>query len=509
MSKTMSQIKLPDLSHYWVPFTANRQFKSMPRLFKAAKGHYFTTMDDRQVLDGTAGLWCTPAGHARPEIAEAVGKQLLTLDYAPAFQSSHPLAFEAATRLAEYMPAGLDRIFFTGSGSESADTALKIALAYHRVCGNPLRNKLIGRERGYHGVNFGGISVGGIAGNRKAFGNSLSGVDHIRHPLDIAKNAFTKGIPEDGGIALANEFEARILTLHDPSTVAALIVEPVQGSAGVLVPPAGYLKRLREICTKHGILLIFDEVITGFGRLGTHFGADYFDVSPDILLCAKGLTNGVVPMGAVAVKREIYDAFMEKSPAGAIELPHGYTYSAIPIACAASIATLDIFAKEKLEPRAASLSAHFEAAAHSLKGLPMVRDIRNIGLVAGIEFEQFIDKSGAAKMGAFSMAVYLKCYELGLHVRFTGDIIAISPPLTIEKHEIDRIFNTLADAITFVASQGEKGLDQAQYLKNEQAWAAASLLEHQGMIEHAALKDLGHHHLERKLEHLNKLEHLA
>jgi beta-alanine--pyruvate transaminase len=469
----MSQVKLPDLSHYWVPFTANRQFKAMPRLFKAAKGNYFTAMDDRQVLDGTAGLWCTPAGHARLEISEAVGKQLLTLDYAPAFQSSHPLAFEAATRLAEYMPAGLDRIFFTNSGSESADTALKIALAYHRVCGNPLRNKLIGRERGYHGVNFGGISVGGIAGNRKAFGNALNGVDHIRHPLDIAKNAFTRGIPEDGGVALANEFEARILTLHDPSTIAALIVEPIQGSAGVLIPPTGYLKRLREICDKHGILLIFDEVITGFGRLGTKWGADYFDVIPDIITCAKGLTNGVVPMGAVAVKREIYDAFMEKSPAGAIELPHGYTYSAIPIACAAAITTLDIFVTEKLEDRAASLSAYFEQAAHSLKGLPMVRDIRNLGLVAGIEFEP---DHNLGKPGAVAFAVYLKCYELGLHVRYTGDIIAISPPLTIEKHEIDRIFNTLADAIKHVASLGEKGLEPNQYLKDEQEWALYALL---------------------------------
>lgn len=459
----MSPIKLPDLSHYWVPFTANRQFKAMPRLFKAAKGNYYTSIDDRQILDGTAGLWCVPAGHAREEIAVAVGEQLRTLDYAPAFQTSHPLAFEAATRLAEYMPAGLDRIFFTNSGSESADTALKIALAYHRVCGNPLRNKLIGRERGYHGVNFGGISVGGIAGNRKAFGNALSGVDHIRHPLDIANNAFTIGVPEDGGIALANEFEARILTLHDPSTIAALIIEPVQGSAGVLIPPKGYLKRIREICDKYGILLIFDEVITGFGRLGTKLGADYFDVIPDILTGAKGLTNGVVPMGAVAVKREIYDAFMDKSPAGAIELPHGYTYSAIPIACAAAITTLDIFATEKLENRAAGLSNYFEQAAHSLKGLPMVRDIRNIGLIAGIEFE--------AKAGASAFAVYLKCYELGLHVRYTGDIIAISPPLTIEKHEIDRIFNTLADAIKYVASQGEAGLNANNYLKNEQQWA--------------------------------------
>jgi beta-alanine--pyruvate transaminase len=460
-------INLPNMSNYWVPFTANRQFKSMPRLFKAAKGNYYTSIDDRQILDGTAGLWCVPAGHGRSDIATAVGNQLLTLDYAPAFQSSHPLAFEAAERLAAYMPTGLDRIFFTNSGSESADTALKIVLAYHRVCGNPLRNKLIGRERGYHGVNFGGIAVGGIAGNRRSFGNGLAGVDHIRHPLDIVKNAFTKGVPADGGIALANEFEQRIMTLHDPATIAALIVEPMQGSAGVIVPPVGYLKRLREICTKHGILLIFDEVITGFGRLGTKFGADYFDVIPDIITCAKGLTNGVVPMGAVAVKREIYDAFMEKSAADTIELPHGYTYSAIPIACAAAIATLDIFTSEKLEDRAASLSAHFESAAHSLKGLPMVKDIRNIGLVAGIEFEAI-----AGKPGAMAFATYLKCYEMAVHVRFTGDIIAISPPLTIEKNEIDHIFNTLADAIISIAAAGEAGLTFNNYLKNEQQWAS-------------------------------------
>ena len=487
-----SNTPLPDMSHYWVPFTANRQFKTMPRLIKAAKGNYFTTVDNRQLLDGTADLWCTPLGHGREEIAHAVGEQLLTLDYAPAFQSSHPLAFEAASKLANYMPAGLDRIFFTCSGSESADTALKIALGYHRVCGNPLRNKLIGRERGYHGVNFGGISVGGIAGNRKVFGNGLAGVDHIRHPLDIAKNAFTKGLPVEGGIALANEFEARLLTLHDPSTVAALIVEPVQGSAGVLIPPVGYLKRLREICTKYGILLIFDEVITGFGRLGTKFGANYFDITPDILLCAKGLTNGAVPMGAVAIKREIYDAFMEKSPVGAIELPHGYTYSAIPIACAAALATLDIFAHEQLENRAGELSNYFEAAAHSLKGLPMVRDIRNLGLMAGIEFDPSYNKDGSARVGAFAFAVCLKCYELGLHVRFTGDIIAISPPLTIEKHEIDRIFNTLNDAIKYVANLGDAGLQANNYLVNEQAWAA------QQAMEHAALLDLGHN--QHKLE---------
>lgn len=459
--------RLPNLDHYWLPFTANRQFKSMPRLFKAAKGNYYTTIDDRLLLDGTAGLWCVAGGHGREEIASAVAHQLRTLDYAPAFQNSHPLAFEAAERLAHFLPQGLDRIFFTGSGSESADTALKIALAYHRITGNPLRSKLIGRERGYHGVNFGGVAVGGIAGNRKAFGNGLAGVDHIRHTLDISRNAFTRGIPQDGGIALANEFEQRITTLHDPATIAALIVEPMQGSAGVVLPPAGYLKRLREICDKYGILLIFDEVITGFGRLGTRFAADYFGVIPDILTCAKGLTNGAVPMGAVAVKRPIHDAFMRHSPANAIELPHGYTYTAHPIACAAAIAMLDIFETEKLEQRAASLSEHFEQAAHSLKGIPYIKDIRNLGLVAGIELEPTPDRPGAR-----AFATYLKCYEMGVLVRYTGDIIAISPPLTIEKHEIDRIFSCIAEALTALAAAGDEALAPERYLKNEQQWAA-------------------------------------
>jgi len=474
---------LPNLDHYWLPFTANRQFKSMPRLFKAAKGNYYTSIDDRTLLDATAGLWCVAAGHGREEIASAVAQQLRTLDYAPAFQCSHPLAFEAAEKLAHYLPAGLDRVFFTGSGSESADTALKIALAYHRINGNPLRNKLIGRERGYHGVNFGGISVGGIAGNRKAFGNGLAGVDHLRHTLDVSRNAFTRGVPQDGGIALANEFEQRITTLHDPSTIAALIVEPMQGSAGVVLPPAGYLKRLREICDQYGILLIFDEVITGFGRLGTKFGADYFGVTPDILTCAKGLTNGAVPMGAVAVKREIHDAFMAMSPANAIELPHGYTYTAHPIACAAAIAMLDIFAAEKLEDRAAGLSSHFEQAAHALKGIPFVRDIRNIGLVAGIELEPTPGKPGAR-----AFATYLKCYEMGVHVRFTGDIIAISPPLTIEKNEIDRIFSCIAEALTALAAEGEPALEPTRYLKNEQAWALhqQEIAQQQSTLEQTA-----------------------
>ncbi len=470
---------LPNLQHYWLPFTANRQFKSMPRLFKAAKGNYYTTIDDRTLLDATAGLWCVAAGHGREEIASAAAHQLRTLDYAPAFQCSHPLAFEAAEKLADYMPKGLDRIFFTGSGSESVDTALKIALAYHRITGNPMRNKLIGRERGYHGVNFGGVSVGGIAGNRKAFGNGLAGVDHLRHTLDISRNAFTRGVPQDGGIALANEFEQRITTLHDPSTIAALIVEPMQGSAGVVLPPAGYLQRLREICDKYGILLIFDEVITGFGRLGTKFGVDYFGVMPDILTCAKGLTNGAIPMGAVAVKTEIHDAFMANSAPNAIELPHGYTYTAHPVACAAAVAMLDIFNSEKLEERAGSLSSHFEQAAHSLKGLPFVKDIRNIGLVAGIELEPTPEKPGAR-----AFATYLKCYEMGVHVRFTGDVIAISPPLTIEKNEIDRIFSTIAEALTSLAKEGDAGLDISQYLKNEQQWAAHQLeIQQQANLE--------------------------
>jgi beta-alanine--pyruvate transaminase len=471
---------LPNLDHYWLPFTANRQFKSMPRLFKAAKGNYYTSIDDRTLLDATAGLWCTAAGHCREEIADAVSHQMRTLDYAPAFQSSHPLAFEAAEKLANYLPAGLDRIFFTNSGSESVDTALKIALAYHRVTGNPLRNKLIGRERGYHGVNFGGLAVGGIAGNRKAFGNGLAGVDHIRHTLDIGRNAFTRGVPQDGGIALADEFEQRITTLHDPSTIAALIVEPMQGSAGVVLPPAGYLKRLREICDKYGILLIFDEVITGFGRLGTRFGVDYFGVMPDILTCAKGLTNGAIPMGAVAVKRDIYDAFMVNSPAGAIELPHGYTYTAHPVACAAAIAMLDIFENEKLDERAGDLSGHFEMAAHALKGVPFVKDIRNIGLVAGIELEP-----APGKPGARAFATYLKCYEMGVHVRFTGEIIAISPPLTLDKAEIDRIFATIAEALSTLAREGDAGLDPTRYLKNEQQWAAHQQEIHQ---QHAILE---------------------
>lgn len=437
---------LPNLDHYWLPFTANRQFKSMPRLFKAAKGNYYTTIDDRTLLDGTAGLWCVAAGHGREEIASTVAHQLRTLDYAPAFQNSHPLAFEAAERLAQYMPPGLDRIFFTGSGSESADTALKIALAYHRVTGNPLRNKLIGRERGYHGVNFGGLAVGGIAGNRKAFGNGLTGVDHIRHTLDIGQNAFTRGLPQDGGVAMANEFEQRITTLHDPATIAALIVEPMQGSAGVVLPPVGYLKRLREICDKHGILLNFDEVITSFGRVGKAFAAERFGVKPDIITCAKGLTNGCVPMGAVLVSDRIHQAFAQ-GPDNAIDLFHGYTYSGHPLACAAALATLDTYEEEGLFDKAIELEEYWQEGLHSLKGLPHVIDIRNYGLIGAIELAP---REGAP--GARAYDVFTRAFHDGdLLIRVTGDVIALSPPLIIGKQHIDRIFQILADAIRTAA----------------------------------------------------------
>ncbi|HAY94246.1 aminotransferase class III-fold pyridoxal phosphate-dependent enzyme, partial [Shewanella sp.] len=315
-----------DTSHYWMPFTANRQFKARPRLMKAAAGMYYTSEDGRQILDGTAGLWCVNAGHAHPKITEQIIAQAQTLDFAPPFQMGHAKAFEAATALAHMAPEGLNRVFFCNSGSEAVDTALKMALAYHRMRGDGLRTKLIGRERGYHGVGFGGIAVGGIAGNRKHFGPSLSAVDHLRHPLDISRNAFSKGLPLHGA-ELADEFEQRLLALHDPATVAALIVEPVQGSTGVIIPPKGYLEKLRSICDKYGILLIFDEVISGFGRLGSAFAADYFGVIPDLICCAKGLTNAAVPMGAVIAKQSIHDVFMQSAPENGIEFYHGYTYS--------------------------------------------------------------------------------------------------------------------------------------------------------------------------------------
>ena len=431
-----------DLSAFWMPFTANRQFKQAPRMLVSAKDMHYTTEDGRKLLDGTAGLWCVNAGHCRPKITEAIRQQAGELDYAPAFQMGHPIVFEFANRLVDVAPVGLDHVFFTNSGSESVETALKIALAYHRVRGDGSRTRLIGRERGYHGVNFGGISVGGIVNNRKMFGTLLSGVDHLPHTHMLDKNAFSRGEPEHG-VELADELE-RIVALHDASTIAAVIVEPVAGSAGVLIPPKGYLKRLREICDKHGILLIFDEVITGFGRLGTPFAADYFGVVPDIMTTAKGVTNGVIPMGAVFVKKEIHDAFMT-GPEHMIEFFHGYTYSGNPIACAAGLATLETYKEEGLLTRGEELGQYWEDALHSLKDAPHVIDIRNIGLVGAIELEPI---PGEPTKRAFS--AFLKAFERGLLMRTTGDIIALSPPLIITKGQIDEIVDHVRDALNLI-----------------------------------------------------------
>jgi beta-alanine--pyruvate transaminase len=396
---------------------------------------YYKDVDGNAVLDGTAGLWCVPCGHAQPKIVAAVTEMVGQLDFAPTFQMGHPAAFDLAERLMDYTNHKFGHVFYTNSGSEAVDTALKIALAYHKARGEGGRTRLIGRERGYHGVGFGGLSVGGIGPNRKAFGPLLPGVDHLPHTHNLARNAFTRGEP-DFGVELADELE-RIVALHDPSTIAAVIVEPVSGSTGVLVPPKGYLKRLREICTKHGILLIFDEVITGFGRLTTPFAVDYFDVEPDLMTTAKGLTNGVVPMGAVFSKKFIHDAFMD-APAG-IELFHGYTYSGHPLACAASLATLDVFEEQGVLENAKGLQPYWEDAVHSLRGLPHVVDIRTIGLVAGIELESIPGKPGARAFAAFKQA-----FADGILIRTTGDIIALSPPLVLEKKHIDELFGKLA-----------------------------------------------------------------
>ncbi len=435
----MDPLSRQALDAFWMPFTANRQFKANPRLLARADGMYYWSHDGRRILDAVAGLWCVNAGHNRREINDAVARQLATLDYAPTFQMGHPLAFEFAERLVEITPAGLDHVFFANSGSEAVDTALKIALAYHRVRGEASRQRLIGREKGYHGVGFGGISVGGIVNNRKFFGSLLPGVDHLRHTLDHEHNAFSRGLPE-WGAHLADDLE-RLVALHDASTIAAVIVEPVQGSAGVILPPKGYLERLRDICDRHGILLIFDEVITGFGRLGAPFGAQFFDVMPDMITSAKGLTNGAIPMGAVFITKQIYDAFMQ-GPENAIELFHGYTYSAHPVACAAGLATLDIYLREELLTRARLLSDEWERAVHSLRGVPHVIDIRNIGLIGAIELEPRPNAPGAR-----AYETLVKCYERGLLVRVTGDTIALSPPLIIERDQIETIVATLGEVL--------------------------------------------------------------
>ena len=428
---------------YWMPFTANRQFKKAPRLFSSAEGMYYTSVDGRKVIDGSAGLWCVNAGHGRKQIAAAVERQLMTLDFAPSFQMGHPLAFDFAERLAEIAPKGLDRIFFTNSGSESVDTALKIALAYHRATGQSSRTRLIGRERGYHGVGFGGMSVGGMVANRRAFATHLPGVDHIRHTHDLARNAFAKDLPAYGA-ELADDLD-RLVALHGAETIAAVIVEPVPGSTAVLPPPQGYLQRLREICDRHGILLIFDEVITGFGRLGTPFAVEHFGVTPDLMTTAKGITNGTVPCGAVFASRKVHDGLMT-GPESQIELFHGYTYSAHPVACAAGLATLDIYKDEGLLTRGASIAGYWRDTLHQLRGLPNVIDIRNCGLMGAIELSP---RNGL--VGARGYEVMVDCFNRGLYLRMSGDSFAMSPPLIVERSHIDEMVSILGDAIKSVA----------------------------------------------------------
>jgi beta-alanine--pyruvate transaminase len=432
---------LPSLenSAFFMPFSMNRHFKKAPRLLARAEGIHYYTPEGRKLIDGISGLWCVNAGHCREKIVSAVQKQVAELDFAPTFQMGHPLAFEFADKLASLAPGDLKRIFFTNSGSESVDTALKLALAYHRARGEGHRVRLIGRERGYHGVNFGGTAVGGMVGNRKIFGALVAGVDHIRHTHDPEKNAFSRGQPKHGA-ELADDLE-RLCALHDPSTIAAVIVEPVACSGGVLVPPVGYLERLRAICDRHGILLIFDEVITGWGRLGKTFGTQHFNVMPDLITTAKGITNGTVPMGAVFMREQLYQAFMT-GPEKAIEMPHGYTYSSHPLACAAGLATMQVYEEEGLFTRAAELSSYWEEQAHALKGLPNVIDIRNIGLIAAIELAP---RAGAP--GARALDAHIKAFERGAYIRVAADIIALAPPLIIAKSDIDRLFDIVRDVL--------------------------------------------------------------
>lgn len=430
----------PNMAHFWMPFTANKQFKANPRLLVSAQGMYYTDIDGNEVLDATAGLWCCNAGHGRAEISAAVSKQISQMDYAPSFQMGHPLAFELAHKLSQLSPDGLDHVFFTNSGSESVDTALKMALCYHRGNGQASRTRFIGRELGYHGVGFGGISVGGISNNRKTFSQQLlPGVDHLPHTLDIANNAFSYGLPPYG-VDKAEVLE-QLITLHGAENIAAVIVEPMSGSAGVILPPQGYLKRLREITQKHGILLIFDEVITGFGRVGAAFASERWQVTPDIITTAKAINNGTIPMGAVFVSNSIHDTCMN-GPQALIEFFHGYTYSGHPVAAASALATLSIYENEQLFERAKHLEDYFQQAVHSLKGLPNIIDIRNTGLVAGIQFAP--SDKGVGKRG---YDIFDHCFRHGTLVRATADIIALSPPLIVEKSHIDDMVNRLADAI--------------------------------------------------------------
>ncbi|GGO76625.1 beta alanine--pyruvate aminotransferase [Marinobacterium nitratireducens] len=427
------------LDAYWMPYTANRQFKRDPRMIVGAEGCYYKSADGRRIFDGLSGLWTCGAGHNRPEIAEAVARQLRELDYAPAFQHGHPKAFELAHRITQLAPAGLDHVFFTGSGSESADTSLKIARAYWRKKGQPSKTKLIGRAKGYHGVNFGGISLGGIGANRALFGQGVD-ADHLPHTL-LKENAFTRGMPETGADKAEDLLE--LIALHDASNIAAVIVEPLAGSAGVIPPPVGYLKRLREICDAHNILLIFDEVITGFGRMGSMTGAEEFGVVPDIMNVAKQLTNGAVPMGAVICQREIYQTFMEQGgPEYMLELPHGYTYSGHPVACAAALASLDILAKDNLIDRVREMAPIFENGLHSLKGTRYISDIRNYGLAGALQIEPYPGEP--ARRPA---EIAMKCWEKGFYVRYGGDTIQLGLPFIVEREQIDSLINALGDAI--------------------------------------------------------------
>ncbi|MBO9708698.1 MAG: aspartate aminotransferase family protein [Caulobacter sp.] len=431
-----------DLDAFWMPFTPNRRFKAKPRLLSQADGMWYRTPDGREVLDATSGLWCVNAGHNRPTIVEAIRRQAGEMDYAPTFNMGHPAAFAFANKVRAITPEGLDHIFFANSGSEAVDTALKIALAYQRARGKGTKTRLIGRERAYHGVGFGGISVGGIPTNRKHFGSLLTGVDHLPHTHGVAGNLFAQGQPSNGA-ERADALEA-IIALHDASNIAAVIVEPVAGSTGVLVPPEGYLQRLRAICDKHDILLIFDEVITGFGRVGAPFAAQRFGVTPDMICMAKGLTNAAVPAGAVACAEHIHAALMEGADAP-IELFHGYTYSAHPLACAAGMATLDLYREEGLFDRARAMEPYWRQAVHSLRDARHVVDIRDFGLIAGIELDPRAGAPTARAMEAFETA-----FDQGLLIRVTGDIIALSPPLILEEVHIDRMVETIRRVLSGV-----------------------------------------------------------
>ena len=432
------------LDAHWMPFTGNRNFKAKPRMIVSGQGAYYTDADGRKIFDGLSGLWCSGLGHGRKDVAEAIGKAAATLDYSPAFQFGHPASFALANKLKELTPTGLDYVFFTGSGSESADTSLKMARAYWRAKGQASKTRLIGREKGYHGVNYGGISVGGIVGNRKTFGQGIE-ADHLPHTQPPA-GTFQKGMAEDGGRALADKL-LDVIALHDASNIAAVIVEPFSGSAGVVIPPKGYLERIREICTQNNILLIFDEVISGFGRSGAWTGAEAFGVTPDILNFAKQVTNGAQPLGGVVATKEIYDTFMAAGgPEYMLEFAHGYTYSAHPVACAAGIAALDILQKEDMIGRVNALAPHFEQAVHSLKGAKHVADIRNFGLAAGFTIAAL---PGEPARRPYEIA--MNCWKKGFYVRYGGDTIQLAPPFISEKAEIDRLINALGDALAETA----------------------------------------------------------